>query len=217
MEKCIHLMKTYWFFVLTLFVTLGVWLTGANHFLFFKLNTWHVLLPDSAWEKINYISYSRAYILPILLILITCLFRREKLLNVILLIMAYFVLFNYLKLYFHEARPYIQYDPTTFYWLHPNETGASQAHKSFPSGHAGNMAIFAFTLSYFFAQHKLSLRTFFIPSLVFVMLTRITTGWHFPLDVLAASIIGFVLTKIFLKLPLPNIFNFIPFIRKKYN
>ncbi|MES2204609.1 MAG: phosphatase PAP2 family protein [Pseudomonadota bacterium] len=215
MEKHMPIIKTYWFFIVTLIVTLGIWLIGANHFYFFKLNTLHVLLPDDLWIKINYITYSRSYILPALLIIITLLFKREKTLNVLLLIICYYVLFNYMKDFFHEARSYIQYDPATFYWLHPNDTGVSNAHRSFPSGHAGNAAIFFFTLSYFFAQHKLWLRTILIAALAFVMLARIATGWHFPLDVLASAIIGYVLTKIFLNLPLPNVFNFIPFIKNK--
>lgn len=190
--------KNYWFLLITVLIIVLIWTTNTNQTIFFKLNALHTLLPDNIWEKINFITYSKTYILPITLLVITLLFRRKKFFNVLLLIIFYYSLFNYLKDFFHVARPHALFDLSTFYWLHPGLDTSFQPHGSFPSGHTCNTAVFVFTLSYFFAQNKPWLRTLLILILMLVMLTRIATGWHFPLDVLISAIIGYALTKIFL-------------------
>lgn len=207
MTQYMRFIRDYYFVLLAILAAMMIWLTGTNQALFFELNKLHILLPDSIWEGINYITYSKTYILPTLLIITTLLFQREKLLNILLLIICYYVLFNYMKEFFHEARPYIQYASTTFYWLHPGMTTEFQPYGSFPSGHTCNTAVFVFTLSCFFAQHKCWLQALLTGGLILVMLTRIATGWHFPLDVLLSAIIGYILTKIFISFPLPNIFD----------
>lgn len=207
MIQYIRFIREHYFFMLAILAAMIIWLTNTNHALFFELNKLHTLFPDNILEAINYITYSKTYILPTILIIITLLFRREKLLNILLLIICYYVLFNYMKEFFHEARPYIQYASTTFYWLHPGMTAEFQPYGSFPSGHTCNTAVFVFTLSCFFAQHKYWLQALLTGILILVMLTRIATGWHFPLDVLLSALIGYILTKIFISLPFPNIFK----------
>lgn len=186
------------FFLATLIATLYIQFTGINHALFFTINAQHALLPVSIWGWINIISSPSSGILPILLLIITACFRRHKIRQVILLIVIYYIVFYCLKISFHMPRPYIQFNPLSFYWLYwfPHDNSITQAYASFPSGHTGNAAIFVFTLSYLFAQNKYWLRTLLLMFLILVMLTRICTGWHFPVDVLAGALIGFVLTRL---------------------
>lgn len=200
-KKFFCFLKTYGLFFLTLAITLVIWLTNTNHELFFTINAEHSWLPDFVWKAIIFISWEKTFFLPVVLIIITWFFRRNKILNVLFLIVAYYVLYYVLKISIHEARPYIQHDPSFFFWLsQPNVL--TRAYRSFPSGHTGNMTIFVFTLSYFFAQDKLWLRTLLIIVLLFTMLAQICTGWHFPIDVLMSALIGFVLTQLCLNLPI---------------
>lgn len=196
-------LKNYWLFWVTLLVALTIWVTHINHTLFFAINAWHTVLPVSVWKAITWLSGGSS-LLPVTLIVLTALFRRDKLLNVILLLLVFSGVFECLKLWVHEARPYIQYDPSTFFLL-PDEGGAAdqlrRAYRSFPSGHSGNTAIFCFAMMHLFAQHRLWLRTVFIAFLAFAMLARICTGWHFPLDTLASALISFVLVKACMAVP----------------
>lgn len=188
--------KNYWLFILTFIAIITIWLTNTNHSLFFAINSQHVILPTAIWNAIIFLTLEKNGILPLLLLIITFIFRREKVVNVILLIAAYYVLFYLLKITFHEARPFIQHNPLTFHWL-PQPDIATRSYRSFPSGHTGNMAIFVFALSRLFAQNKLWLRVILLVLLVFTMLAQICTGWHFPIDVLSSALIGFILVEFY--------------------
>lgn len=202
-----NLIKNYWLFFLTFISIIGIWVTHTNQFLFLTINAYHTIFPASFWELVNYISGPSSRILPILMIIIVALFRRDKILNVFLLIFAYFAVFDVLKNLVHEARPFMQLDAVSFYFLSPLPRASLMlnvdAYRSFPSGHTGNMTIFVFTLSYLFAQNKPWLRILLIFSLALVMISRICTGWHFPIDVLSAALIGFILTQICMTLNIP--------------
>ena len=183
-------------FLLFLAGAIGIYASGINHSLFLMINQQHNLLPDDVWSFFNLISYSRFMILPILLLLITVSMCRDRLLNVILLIIAYFVLFAVLKTLVGEARPYMTLPEGSFYWLNHFENAAKSAHKSFPSGHTGNMAVFAFAISSMFFNRKLGLQFLMLLLVLFTGFARICTGWHWPLDVLASGLIGYLLVKI---------------------
>ncbi len=189
-------------FTLFLILALGIYQSNTNHNLFLTINSFHTLLPVKFWELINVISYRKYLILQALLLVITFLWKRDKLLNIIILIMAYFIVFAALKTFFGEARPYIVLDPNSFYWLNMYEDATKNAHQSFPSGHVGNMAVFAFAISSMFFD-KTKLLQFLM--LLFVLITgvsRICTGWHWPLDVIASGLIGYLLVKICLSIRL---------------
>ena len=190
-----NIIKNYWLFMLTLIAVIAIWLTNTNHSLFFAINSQHTFLPTAAWTAIIDLTQEKKAILPVLLLVITFLFRRDKIINVILLISAYYVIFYLLKITFHEARPFIQHDLSLFHWL-PQDDIATRSYRSFPSGHTGNMAIFVFAISHLFAQNKLWLRILLLVLLVFTMLAQICTGWHFPIDVLSSALIGFILVLI---------------------
>ena len=201
MKSTFNYISTVIFF---LFLALGVsiYYTQSNQILFLIINSKHNILPVQIWEFINFVSYRKYLILQILLLLITFLFKKEKLANVVLLIITYFVVFAALKIGFGEARPYITLDINTFYWLNMYEDAVKSAYQSFPSGHVGNMAVFAFALSSMFFKDSRFLQFLMLLLVIITGITRICTGWHWPLDVIASGLIGFLLVKICMSLNL---------------
>lgn len=198
MKKNIDAIKNYVPVIVMFMVAMTIFLTGTNHKLFFIINAHHDWLPVVMWKAIIFITWEKDGLLPIALLIITWIYRREKMKNVLMLIVAYYALFFLLKITVHEARPYIQYDPSTFYWL-PQHDVTGRAYHSFPSGHTGNMAIFVFSLIYFFVQEKPWIRPVLALCLVLTMMAQICTGWHFPLDVIGSAILGFILTAVCLR------------------
>jgi undecaprenyl-diphosphatase len=195
--------KKYAFFLIILLITLIIWITGTNETLFFAINARHTLLPVSVWMAINDLASPIYGILPLMLLVLTLCFRREKWFNIVLLIISYYVVFELLKLTIHAARPHMSYDLHTFFWIPLTDNSITKfiANQSFPSGHTGNAAIFVFALIRLFAQHKIWLRLLLLAFLVIVMITRICTGWHFPLDVLGSVLISFILTELCWRVP----------------
>lgn len=181
--------------VILLSMAVIVW-THSNQWLFYKINAGHRYLPDTVWLVINFLTYPRYFILPVLLIALTWVKRREMLINVVVAIVAYYVLFDFLKITVAEARPHMVLDPHTFYWLNRFEDAIKNAHRSFPSGHTGLMAVFAFSLNHLFFERKPLARVAMLLLLVLTMLARICTGWHWPIDVLASAAIGFALVQL---------------------
>jgi len=194
--------KSSWVFIIFLILALGIWVTGVNHELFVIINSYHELLPDKFWEFFNLVSYSRFFILPVLLLLITVARKRQKLPNILLLIIAYYLIFAVLKKLVGEARPYIVLPADSFFWLNYFEDAVKSAYKSFPSGHTGNMAVFAFAISTLFFQNKRGLQFLMLFLVLCTGFARICTGWHWPLDVLASGLIGYLLVKICLSINL---------------
>ena len=183
-------------FLLSLLIGVTVLFTGDNQSLFLAINHQHGLMPDQVWLAFNFFSYSKFFIVPMLLIILSFVWRRDKLPNVILLIILYFAVFAGLKHLIGEARPYIVLPEGSFYWVNLYENAVKSAYLSFPSGHTGNMAIFAFRLNVLFFSNKKGLQFLMLALVVATALARICTGWHWPLDVLASGLIGYILVKI---------------------
>lgn len=198
MKRNIESIKNYAPLVVMSIVAMTILLTGTNHKLFFAINAHHSWLPVFVWKAVIFITWEKTFIIPIALLIITWVYRREKIRNMLMLIAAYYILFYLLKITIHEARPYIQYDPSTFYWL-SQQDATGRAHHSFPSGHTGNMAIFVFSLVYFFANEKPWIRPVLALCLVLTMMAQICTGWHFPLDAIGSAILGFIFTQVCLR------------------
>ncbi len=191
-----HCLKSYGFLITTLVLMLVIWLCHINQSLFYTINHWHVILPNKVWETINMLSWSKLYILPLLLCALTFVWRREKLTNVIILVVLYYGVFYLLKAAFGEARPYIVLPQDSFFWLNNYEDAVKSAHKSFPSGHTGNAAVFVFAcIRLFFNEGKIS-KILLLAFLFLVAITRICTGWHWPLDVLGSMVVGYILVQI---------------------
>ena len=173
-----------------------IWLGGFNQSLFLAINSIHGVLPDSIWDTFNFIAYPKLFVLPIILMVITFLFKREFTIRVGILIIAYYVIFELLKIVIGEPRPYMVLPLDSFHWVNLYENSGSSAYNSFPSGHTGVATIFIFTLMKLFCQNKLWLRVLLSLLLIMVMFARICTGWHWPLDVLASAVIAYILVKI---------------------
>ena len=191
-----HCLKNYGFFSLFLIATIGIWLANWNQKLFYIINSWHTFLPNQVWEGFNLIAYSKYFLLPAILLLITAIWRKEKLMRVVILVIAFYAIFYVLKVVIGEERPYVLLDQSTFFWLNNHQDAAKVAYKSFPSGHTGNMAIFVFALNSLFFANKWFIRLVLFLLLVATALARVCTGWHWPLDVLASGLIGYLLVRI---------------------
>ena len=194
-KKCTCLQDS-WLFIVFLGLALLIWFSGQNHNLFLAINHHHDLLPTGVWVFFNFISYSRFFILPLLLLIITLTKRRDKLANVIILIFAYYIVFALLKSAVGETRPYLVLPADSFYWVNHFEDAIKSAHKSFPSGHTGNMAVFAFSISTMFFANKNGLKFLMLLLVLFTGFARICTGWHWPLDVISSGLVGYLLVKI---------------------
>lgn len=191
--------KNNWAFLVVLAIGVFIWAFNLNYSLFMFFNNYHNILPIQVWEAINYISFTRRFILPSILILLTLCFKRHQLLNVIAMIGAFYALFFGLKSVIGELRPYAVLSPNSFFFnLEVGENVITSAHKSFPSGHTGNMAIFVFSLITLFFNRIKPVKILLIALLILTGLARVCTGWHWPLDVLFSGLIGYALVKIFL-------------------
>jgi undecaprenyl-diphosphatase len=178
---------------LLLGVVIGVF--SFNQPLFHIINSWYTLLPPIVWGAVSFVSEPQHFILAGLLILLALLFKRDKFLRIIGLVVLYFIVFYGLKHIFHEARPFAVLESGSFNWLN-NQESAGVENMSFPSGHVGLAAIFVFALNQlFFAGRKLVQLLLFL-FLVLVAVSRVATGWHWPLDVVASGLIGYILVQI---------------------
>lgn len=193
--KLLHCLHKYGFAVICAILLLIIYVTHSNQSLFYLINAWHVLLPNEVWLTINMLAYSRFFILPIVLLLLTLWKRRDLLINVVIVIIAYYLVFAGLKHLLAHPRPYVTLDHHTFFWLNRFENTVASAHRSFPSGHVGNMAVFVFSLYHLFFEKKPWAQVILIVILLLTMMARICTGWHWPMDVLASVAIGFILVQ----------------------
>jgi len=189
-----HCVKDYGLFLGFVILALIIWLFKLNQPLFQYINSLHSLFPNVVWKGLNLISYAKFFILPILLLLITFVWRKDRIKQVIVLIIAYYLVFQCLKILFGEARPYMVLPEGSFFWINQFENSVKSAYQSFPSGHTGNMAIFVFALSSMFDKKWLKVLLFLL--LLLTGIARICTGWHWPLDVVASGLIGYVLVQI---------------------
>ena len=80
--------------------------------------------------------------------------------------------------------------------VHVNVLGRHLTEDSFPSGHTVTVFSLAVALSYMFPRHK---KIFYILAYV-VAFSRVYDGEHYPLDVIAGGIIGYLFAKITLVL-----------------
>lgn len=191
-----HCAKSYGLLAAAVVLGLIVWGFKLNMPLFLAINAQHVLLPDVIWQRINFVSYAKTFILPGLLLLLTLNLRRDKFKNVVMLVVLFYVVFYVLKIAFHEARPFVILPAESFHFLHGSQNMIKEMYRSFPSGHTGNMAMFAFaSMSLFCANSRVAKAVLFLLVIV-VGLARIATGWHWPLDVLASGIISYILVQI---------------------
>lgn len=192
-------------FIMFTIVSIYIYTEQLNQELFLYINSHHDIIPNEVWQYADMITYSKYFIIPATLILITLLAKRDYFINVIVLIVTYFIVFTVLKHFFHEARPYVVLPVNSFYWLNQFEETTKSAYLSFPSGHTGNIAIFAFAMNIMFFDKNKVMQFAMLLLIIFIALARICTGWHWPLDVLASGLIGYILTKIVFAINFKNL------------
>lgn len=202
MKICQSYFMKYNLAIITLLLIIFIWLFKLNQAWFYKINSMHSILPIQIWEALNFISYTKFAILPIILLSLSFFFCKNKLINVILLIVIFYAFFYGLKILIAEPRPYIVLPSDSFFWLNQFEDSNKSAYKSFPSGHTGNAAVFVFSLIQLFFAKAPFIKILLFIFLLLVGLSRICTGWHWPIDVLASGLIGYILVKICLSLEL---------------
>lgn len=117
------------------------------------------------------------YLIPPLLVLMWFLGGRERYLSVFAFLTVFVgqLYIEFIQAVYHQPRPYTMY-----------ETLVSQVtDNSFPSQHAATMFTFAFTL---LAKQKEKLGYFFLMLAMLNGFSRMYIGVHFPLDILAGSL-----------------------------
>ena len=191
-------------FLSALGADLFIWYNQLNNQLFLRINQFHYIVPDKIWEIINLVTYTKYMVAPVILLLLSALFRRDKLLNIIILIISFFVIFIALKHFIGEARPYVVLPQGSFFWLNQYEETIKSAYQSFPSGHTGNIAMFAFACNYLFKKQKKIMQFIMLLLIIGVAIARICTGWHWPVDVITSGLISYVLVKITLSIPIKS-------------
>lgn len=174
-----------------------LWIFDLNHSLFMFINSHHSILPDAIWGFYNFVAKPQHFILPILLLAITFAYRRDMFFHIVLLLVTFYLLFYGLKLAIGEPRPYVVLAQDSFYWLLSGDSNPTKiAYKSFPSGHTGLAAVTAFSLIALFFNNKKLLQFILFVIVCLVGLSRICTGWHWPIDVIASGLIGYFLVKV---------------------
>lgn len=85
-----------------------------------------------------------------------------------------------IHLFIVEPRPFVTYHLTPLYTYNPDA--------SFPSRHASFIAVLAFSYIYFKSKWAL----LFLIFMIWVGISRIYVGIHYPLDILGGFIVGIV-------------------------
>lgn len=106
--------------------------------------------------------------------------EKKTLLLAILAIPIAILLIKGVHLFFYEPRPFVNY--------HFSPLADNTPDASFPSRHATIMAVLAFAYTYF----KSKWSPFFLFLMVWVGLSRIYIGVHYPLDVLGGFLVGII-------------------------
>lgn len=183
--------------VILTIITALIGFLHLNEKLFLIINAYHVYVPNKILNTINLIAAPKKFILPALLILLTLIFNLKYIKRVVFLLINFYILFFVLKIVVHEARPFTVLAQNTMFLLANNQDKLNNLNVSFPSGHTGITTLFVFTLMVIFKIRNNFIKTLLILLPIIVGLTRLLTGWHWPIDVLASGIIAYILVWVF--------------------
>ena len=175
---------------------IAIYFTNTNSYLFYKLNTIHIYLPDLLMRFFNYVANSHKYVLIVVLLLVTVIFKPKQTGRVVLMIALYYIIVNFLKTYFHVARPYMILNPDTFYFLNENYNYIQDGYHSFPSGHTSFISLFIFAINRLFFNNKPYIKYLLILFIPLVAIIRIASGYHWPIDVITGIILSYFIVKL---------------------
>lgn len=162
-------------------------------FLIFNLSRQSQVLDNLMIFVTNYLIY-----LTILFILILAIFGKTKEKRAFLIfalgLPIAVLIIKIIHLFFFEARPFITYQ------LDPLIKEITDA--SFPSRHATVISLIAFTYTYFKSKWSLVLLIF----MIWIGISRIYVGVHYPLDVLGSFVVGII--SLYLAVQIKNLLKF---------
>ncbi len=186
----------YFLFILLLVVDLIIFYTNTNVFLFHKVNSLNIYLPDKIMRLFNYVASSYNYVLIVLLPTITILFKPKKIFRVIVALALYYIVVSLIKNNAHVARPYMVLDQGTFYFLKEKYNYMADGYHSFPSGHTSLMSVFIFSINTLFFRNNIYMRLLLILLIFLTAIIRIASGFHWPIDVITGILIGYLIVKV---------------------
>lgn len=172
-----------------------------NIILFTKINSAHNIFPIFIYQTLTFIAESKLFILPMLLLILVYIYRPDKLINVMLIIIIYYLMFIGLKHFIKEIRPYMLFSSDKIYVLKSLGSLTKKAYQSFPSGHAGVSTMFIISCLSLFNLNTL-VRLLLIFILTAIALCRVLTGWHWPSDIIAGYLLSYIIVKVCLIIPL---------------
>jgi len=194
----IQCFRSYIWFLIVAIISVFILVLSQNQSVFMAINSLGFDIPYMLLQFFNALSAPSHFILPIILILSTYIFSRQNIYKIVFILITYYAVFALLKHSVHEVRPYVAMSINIFYFLPDGDTVKS-AYQSFPSGHVGLAAVFAFSISrLYFAKNRL-MQLICLLFVVVIGLVRVISGWHWPLDVLCAGMLGYIIVTLFLR------------------
>lgn len=154
-----------------------------NKALFLNINNLGVWLPDSVWIHITNLGDAT-----VALAILVCFYRyrSDRGLAILILALLTTILIQGMKHLFGIDRPPVVLDTEMFRLI-----GGPISTNSFPSGHTATAFVCVGILSAQYMRLKVVIPLVLIAALVGI--SRITVGVHWPLDVLAGAIVGWIL------------------------
>lgn len=170
-----------------------------------RLELKFILWADGLWKcslfdySFPWFTYLGSHLAVILFIILTLIFTKNKR-TVFSLFIIYFIqsIFIYgLKYLIQRERPLYLLQSLSKINIHKGEI----LDPSFPSAHATYAFMMATILSYRFPRY----RFLFFMIAGFIAWTRVYLYLHYPTDVIIGALLGYILTKIFLKNYIQNL------------
>ena len=167
---------------ISLCLLLAILATGGNQPLFLSINSISRITGDPLWANLTILGDGL-----IIFVLILCFAGRRPDIVWALLITALLTALatHGLKALFHAERPPAMLAPGTFHIIGPTFTS-----NSFPSGHTTTAFAFAGALSLLLRRHAIT--TLLICAASLVGISRIAVGVHWPQDILAGAMLGWL-------------------------
>ena len=148
-------------------------------FLIFGLNNHSGVLDDLMIFGARYLIFV-AFLLTLFLIFKGTTAEKKAFLLAILALPITVLIIMGIHLFFIEPRPFVTFHFTPLYPFNPDA--------SFPSRHASFMSILAFSYLYFKSKWSM----LFLLLMVWVGISRVYVGVHYPIDILGGVLVGIV-------------------------